>query len=84
MSNKKLMKYIGKVEYDDCGGYIRGVGKNGDHQMIADIGARGWGATQNTFKSEEEAEQFQDEVGRFIADAINEKLERDFEEVSHE
>jgi hypothetical protein len=39
---------------------------------------RGWGALQQEFKTEAEAEAFQDEVGKFIADAINEKVQRDF------
>jgi hypothetical protein len=46
--------------------------------MIAEI--RGWGAIQNMFINKdgsinfEDAEKFQDELGEFIADAINEKL----------
>ena len=31
----------------------------------------GWGAIQNLFKTHKEAEIFQDEVGKFIAEAIN-------------
>jgi hypothetical protein len=41
------------------------------------LSIRGWGAIQNMFPSITDAEQFQDELGRFIADAINEKLQRD-------
>ena len=44
-------------------------------QMIGEV--RGWGALQQEFKTEEAAEAFQDEVGKFIADAINEKIQRD-------
>ena len=49
--------------------------------MIADL--RGWGAIQNLFKLKggaidfEKAEKFQDDLGQWIADAINEKLERE-------
>jgi hypothetical protein len=42
--------------------------------MVAEV--RGWGALQNEFATIEEAEKFQDEVGKFIADAINEKIEK--------
>lgn len=64
-----------KVEYDEefGGGYILGV-KGDNLQMIMDINLRGWGDIQHRFKTEEEALDFQDEVGRWIADAINEKL----------
>jgi hypothetical protein len=44
--------------------------------MIGEI--RGWGALQNEFETEIEAAVFQDEVGKFIAEAINEKVQRDF------
>ena len=43
--------------------------------MVADV--RGWGRLQNEFKTQEEAAKFQDEVGKFIADAIREKIQRD-------
>jgi hypothetical protein len=38
------------------------------------VSVRGWGAIQHLFKSYEEQEAFQDELGIFIQDAINEKL----------
>ena len=38
------------------------------------VSIRGWGAIQHLFKTREEREEFQDELGRFIQDAINEKL----------
>ena len=47
---------------------------DGSSQVIAEI--RGWGAIQHLFKTKEEAEQFQDEVGKFIVEAIREKIER--------
>jgi inorganic pyrophosphatase len=72
------------------GGYIWGTDKNNGDQMIAQVeelplngdniedaplvSIRGWGAIQHLFKSYEEAEAFQDELGIFIQDAINEKL----------
>ncbi len=38
------------------------------------VSIRGWGAIQHLFKTREEQELFQDELGIFIQDAINEKL----------
>jgi len=38
------------------------------------VSIRGWGAIQHLFKTTEEQEAFQDELGVFIQDAINEKL----------
>jgi len=38
------------------------------------VSIRGWGAIQHLFTTTEEQEQFQDELGIFIQDAINEKL----------
>ncbi len=78
---KEIKNFIGTAKHDDFKGtYIWGVDKDGDHQMIAEV--RGWGAIQNLFKNKdgsinfEEAEQFQEELGKFIAEAINEKLNK--------
>ena len=46
------------------------VGKKHDTPIVS---IRGWGAIQHLFKTTEEQEEFQDEVGKFIQDAINEK-----------
>ena len=76
----KVEDFIGEsVRFDEFGaGYFWGTDKNGHQQMIGEI--RGWGAIQNLphlkGKPIKEAEDFQDEVGRWIADAINEKLIR--------
>jgi len=43
-----------------------------DENIVADI--RGWGRIANTIKNVELSAKFQDSVGQFIADAINEKL----------
>jgi len=68
--------FIGHAEFDkNGGGYIWGVDKNSNYQMVAEI--RGWGAIQQLFKTEIEAAVFQDKIGKFISDAINEKIERD-------
>jgi hypothetical protein len=68
-----LNSFIGTAKYDENGGgYIWGVDKQGGHQMIAEV--RGWGAIQNLFNTQSEAADFQDNLGRFIAEAINESL----------
>jgi hypothetical protein len=78
---KEIKKFIGTAKLDEFKGiYISGVDKDGGNQMIAEV--RGWGAIQNMFKNKdgsinfEDAEQFQDELGKFIVDAINEKLNK--------
>jgi len=85
---KAIKSFIGfKVEYDNQGGgYIWGV-KHDDIQMIAQVedveeenavvSIRGWGAIQNLKNLPCSPEEFQDYLGNFIAEAINEKMERD-------
>jgi hypothetical protein len=73
-----IEKWLKNVYYDEFGTHIWNKDKEGDIQKVADI--RGWGAIQNLFKTQKEAEEFQDKVGKFIADAINEKVQRDFGE----
>jgi len=70
-----IEKWLNNVYYDEFGQYLwsrqdSSVGS----QMVGEI--RGWGCLQNEFKTPEEASQFQDQVGKFIAEAINEKMER--------
>jgi len=79
---KEIKKFIGVAKLDEFGGnYIWGVDKDGGHQLISDV--RGWGVIQNIFKNKDEsinfedAEQFQYELGKFIVDAINEKLNKE-------
>ena len=71
-----IKEWLSNVQYDKYGTHIWNVEQNNGMQMIAVV--RGWGAIQNLFKTEEEASKFQDEVGEFIAEAINEKVKRDF------
>lgn len=70
-----IKQWLQNVHYDDYGQYLWAKHDDGN-QLIGDV--RGWGALQQEFKTEKEAEAFQDEVGKFIADAINEKVQRDF------
>jgi len=78
MSND-IKKFLGeKVIYDDDGQFIWAVEKSGRIQKLADL--RGWGAIMNLFIQKSgavdlpKAAQFQNDLGIFIADAINEKL----------
>lgn len=89
---KEIKQFIGcSVIYDEWGGgYIWGKSKKDDLQMIAQVeevdkpsssnfpivSVRGWGAIQHLFKSDKEQREFQDELGQFIAEAINEKLNK--------
>jgi hypothetical protein len=79
----KITDFIGeKVWFDDAGaGYIWGKEKNDGCQMIGQV--RGWGAIQNLFKNKDgsvdfkKAKDFQDGLGAWIADAIQQKLEKE-------
>lgn len=71
---EQIKEFIGTAKFDENGGgYIWGIDDKGGMQMIAEV--RGWGAIQNLFKTEKEAAEFQDKLGKFIADAINYKLD---------
>lgn len=68
------------VKYDNEGQIFWGMDSRGGMQNVAEL--RGWGMIQNIFKVNgqhdlKEAAKFQDEIGEFIAAAINEKLERE-------
>lgn len=73
----------GKVTYDKYGGQYFWINtpNSGGVQMLAEL--RGWGHIQNMFKDKkgnidmDEAGKYQDQVGDWIADAINEKIERE-------
>jgi hypothetical protein len=78
-NNEKLMTFLGKEAiYDDMSQKIWAKHADGGLQMLADI--RGWGAIQNLFKEKDGsinellATNFQDEMGRWITEAINEKM----------
>ncbi len=77
-----VSKFIGvKAQYDQHGQLIFGVDAKGGLQRLVDV--LGWGAIQNLFKDGsgkvdmQKAGRFQDEVGQWLVDAINEKLERE-------
>ena len=69
----------GKVTYDKFGGQYFWINETkGGCQMLAEM--RGWGHIQNMFpitkEGQEAAANYQDEIGDWIAEAINEKIER--------
>jgi hypothetical protein len=71
-----LKEWLKDVYYDQWGQYLWSrQDEDGGSQMVGEI--RGWGALQNEFETEKEASAFQDQVGEFIAAAINEKVQRD-------
>lgn len=70
-----LQEWLKDVYYDEHGQYIWSKQSSDDgSQLIGEV--RGWGTLQQEFATIEEAEKFQDEVGKFIADAINEKVQQ--------
>lgn len=68
-----IQEWLKNVYYDEYGQYLWSK-QNDENQMIGEI--RGWGRLQNEFKTEDEAAKFQDEIGKFIAEAINEKIQK--------
>lgn len=76
----EIDKFInGKVSYDKEGQYFWIHGDSNGIQMLAEL--RGFGAIQNMFVKKgiidmDAASLFQDEIGKFIAEAINEKMQR--------
>lgn len=74
MDNTEVIKFIGKAEYDAYWQIIWGKSA-GNNERLADI--RSCGSVQHLFNTHEEAAAFQDSIGQFIADAINEKIERE-------
>lgn len=80
MNEDKIIEWLGDaVEYDSDGQHFWAKYPNGGIKMVAQL--RGWGAIQKMFEQKggkidfEAAIKFQDEVGEWIADAINKKLQ---------
>ena len=71
-----IKQWLSNVYYDEWGTHIWNKEKDGGSQLVVDV--RGWGRIQNEFKTQEEAAKFQDEVGKFIVEAIKEKIQRDY------
>jgi hypothetical protein len=72
-----IKQWLSNVYYDEYGTHIWNREDDGGSQLVADV--RGWGRIQNEFKTEIEAALFQDKVGKFITEAIIEKIKRDYE-----
>lgn len=76
--DSSIIEFIGMALYDEDGQIIFGVDKEGGYQRLLDV--RAWGAIQNYFMTKkgefygQKAVDFQDEIGRFVAFAINEKI----------
>lgn len=80
MEIKDFLK--GKVIYDPDSTQIFAVDDKGGLQLILDV--RGWGALQNIFELDMvKAAEFQDKMGDWIAEAINEKIERENATATH-
>lgn len=80
--NKKIIEFIGKAVYDVNGGMLWSEDQTGCLSHLIDI--RSYGRIQNLFLRKlkgqdliDTANKFQDELGEFIAEAINEKIERE-------
>jgi hypothetical protein len=68
-----IQEWLKDVYYDEYGQYLWSKqSSDGGSQLIGEV--RGWGAIQNLPNID--SAKFQDEVGKFIADAINEKVQR--------
>lgn len=72
----RVINFIGKVNYNaDLGTHIWSNNAFGKTELIAMV--EGYRGIQEVCTTISEANEFQDEMGRFIAEAINEKIERD-------
>tara|TARA_R110000850_G_scaffold260681_1_gene388031 strand:- start:11 stop:253 length:243 start_codon:yes stop_codon:yes gene_type:complete len=72
MKNPIINKFLGHgVFYHPSGSCVM---TKGDNRMVLDV--RGWGEIQYMFESIEESQAFQDQLGEYIADAINKKLSK--------
>jgi len=76
-----IKEFLGEVIYDPSGQMLFAKQTKDGLQLIGNVNdlpeivsVRGWGAIQNLFKTEKEAIEFQDKLGQFMADAINEKI----------
>ena len=73
MTVKEFMK--GKVVYNKDTQMFSINKPNNFNPTILQL--RGWGFVRNISEDCHEASEFQDEIGEYIAQAINEKIERD-------
>lgn len=78
----EIVDFIGKsAKYDEFGQFIWGFSETSGYHKLADV--RGYGTIQNMFIRKDgtidskEAGIFQDKLGEWIVEAINEKLDRE-------
>ena len=78
---KQIIDFIGTANYqgDDLGTYIWANRPDGTRELIAVV--NGYNTETEKNEGKEVAELFQDELGKFIAEAINEKIERFMKEL---
>lgn len=69
-----VQEWLKDVYYDVSMQFIFAKKKNKGVEAVA--GIRGFGSLSKEFPTLEETYNFQDQVGKFIAEAINEKIER--------
>jgi hypothetical protein len=77
LNKPKITDFIkGKVSYDNYGQYLWVNLIDDDKFMLGKI--RGWGDLISSFKnlSTDQLAEFQEQIGQFVADAINEKIEK--------
>jgi len=78
MKNKKeIIDFIGTANYqgDDLGTYIWANKPDGTRELILIV--CGYQTKIEESEGIKQAELFQDELGKFIAEAINEKIKRE-------
>lgn len=73
----KIIDFIGSANYqgDDLGTYIWANRPDGSRDIIAVV--YGYQTEIEETEGIKQAEYFQDELGKFIAEAINEKIKRE-------
>ena len=74
---QEIIDFIGTVNYqgDDLGTYIWAKRPDGTRELILIV--CGYNSDTEEKEGKEVAELFQDEIGKFIAEAINEKIKRE-------
>jgi DNA-directed RNA polymerase alpha subunit len=74
---KQIIDFIGTANYqgDDLGTYLWANRTDGSRELIAVI--HGYNVDTEKNEGVEKAERFQNELGNFIAEAINQKITKD-------
>jgi hypothetical protein len=70
MNEDKIRQWLKGIEYDLENRTL--TAEEGDNHVAS---IRGWSAIRRMFATDQEAADFQDEVGEWIADAITKKLQ---------